>query len=85
MRILVASLLCCVLSACSAKLVVVDRQTIIEQESAAQWPDFEKQVQKKLEKRGPSFFAKEKDSKKKQKLLNLLNSEFVNKDKKLVR
>ncbi len=78
MKLIILIALMSSLSACSVALKpkFVNRETVMEKESAVQWSSFEKKISKKFEERGPSFFSKESTDKRRKKLLNVINSEF---------
>ena len=84
MKFVVLISLVSLLSACSVALKpkFVNRETVMEKESAVQWSSFEKKISKKFEKRGPSFFSEESTDKRRKKLLNVINSEFNSTTKK---
>lgn len=64
------------LMACAPKLYVIDRHTIMEQEAAGDWPNFEDAVLKKSKKPGVTFLQKDSSSTKKKRVLNILNGEM---------
>lgn len=58
---------------CAPKIYVVDRQTVLEEEAAGSWPDFEKQVIEGSKTSGPTPFKKVPQSEQRAKLYNILN------------
>jgi hypothetical protein len=46
------------LSACAPKIYVIDRQTVLEEEAAGDWPQFEKEVIERAKKQGPTPLSK---------------------------
>ena len=65
------------LSACSAKVYVLDRHTILEDEAQGDWPQFEKQLIEASKEKGPVALGKVEMSEKKQRLYHILNGEMV--------
>lgn len=63
--------------ACAPQIYVVDRHTIMEEESAGEWPDFEKEILDKAKTASPVPFQKTPDGAKKKRLYNTLNGEMV--------
>lgn len=61
------------LSACAPKVYVVDRQTILEDEAAGRWPQFEKEVIDGAKAKGPTPFAQVPRGARKARLYNVLN------------
>ena len=62
---------------CTPKIYVVDRQTVLEDEAAGEWPQFEKDLLPKSAARSPAPFSKTKTTAHKAKLYNILNGELV--------
>lgn len=60
-------------SGCMSKVYVIDRQTVLEEEAAGHWPDFEKELLKKAKAQGPTPFAKTPMSARRARLYNVLN------------
>jgi hypothetical protein len=65
------------LVACSPKVYLVDRQTVLEDEAAGEWPDFEKELIHKAKATGPTPFAKVNNGAKKERLYHVLNGELT--------
>ncbi len=61
--------------ACSPKIYVIDQHSIMEMESAGEWPEFEKQNEQNVTLLGPTPYAKEILSNQKQKKLGTLLGE----------
>ena len=77
-KTIVASLLIASgLLSCAPKIYVVDRQSVFEQESAGEWPQFEKEVLGTSVAEGPTPFAKVPLTEKKARLYKVLNGELV--------
>ena len=70
------------LTACSPKIYVIDRHTIMEEEAAGEWPEFEKELLNRSQAQGPTPFAEIADGAEKSRLYNVLNSEMVSNRKK---
>jgi hypothetical protein len=69
-------------TACTFKAPnVIDRHTIMEDEAAGEWPDFEKDSRERTETMGPTAFQKVDNSAKKARLYNVLNGELANRGK----
>ena len=66
----------CFMMSCAPKVYIIDQHTIMEKESAGEWPEFEKEMSKKQSKMGPIFFQKDLKNKKKKRALNVLNGEM---------
>ena len=65
------------LAGCAPAFYLVDRQTVLEDEAAGEWPDFEKQILGKTEARTPTAFPATAESGRKSRLFNVLNGELV--------
>lgn len=65
------------LSSCSPKVYLVDRQTVLEDEAAGDWPNFERALLEKSKAQGPTPFVKGKNSAQKERLYRVLNGEMV--------
>ena len=61
------------LCACTPKLYVVDRQTVLEEEAAGRWPQFEKELLEKSKAQGPTPFSKTPVTARRARLYNVLN------------
>jgi len=57
---------------------VVDRQSVLENDSSGSWPNVEKQLLQANRFPGPSFFAQQSDKKKKNQLEAVLNGDLQN-------
>ena len=64
---------------CSPKIYMVDRQTVLEDEAAGEWPQFEKEILNKSNAKGPTAFQKPEETEKKRRLFNVLNGEMISK------
>jgi hypothetical protein len=64
---------------CAPKFYIVDRQTVLEDEAAGEWPQFEKEIVAKSSAQGPTAFQKPDETEKKRRLFNVLNGEMVSK------
>lgn len=63
--------------ACSPKVYVIDRQTVLEEEAAGEWPDFESQTMKHSETATPVPLAKTPVTESKKRLYRVLNGDVV--------
>jgi hypothetical protein len=63
-------------TACTPKIYVVDRQTVLEEEAAGHWPLFEKEVIKATKAAGPTPFAKVSPGPRRARLYNVLNGQM---------
>lgn len=77
MKILFLISLCVFLSSCVRAIYVVESSTVLENESAGEWPDFEKTMLKKLKKEGPAFYEKGDSSLRRKRALNNINGELI--------
>jgi hypothetical protein len=66
-------------SSCSPKVYLVDRQTVLEEEAAGEWPEFERALLDRSVSEGPVEFPKASTaaSGRRARLYNLLNGEVV--------
>ena len=62
---------------CSPKIYLVDRQTVLEDEAAGEWPEFEKEILAKAKAQGPTPFPQSQDSERKDRLYQVLNGELT--------
>jgi hypothetical protein len=62
---------------CTAKVYVQDRHTIMEEEAAGEWPQFDKQLLNQTAEKGPTAFRKTENNAKKKRLYQVLNGEKV--------
>jgi len=63
--------------ACVPKVYVIDRQTVLEDEAAGEWPEFERELLKKSKAHGPTPFSKVPTSKNRERLYNVLNGSLA--------
>lgn len=75
--IIASFLISCGLFSCAPKIYVIDRQSVFEQESAGEWPQFEKEILGTSVAEGPTPFAKVSLTEKKARLYKVLNGELV--------
>jgi hypothetical protein len=66
-------------AACSPKVYLIDRQTILEEEAAGEWPDFQKELLEKTKSDGPTPFVKTQNNAEKNRLYHVLNGELTQK------
>jgi hypothetical protein len=59
---------------CSIKIYRVDQQTVLEDEAAGEWPEFEREILAKSQSSAPTPFATVAESQRKARLFNVLNS-----------
>ena len=69
------------LSACAPKIYLKDRHTVMEDEAAGEWPDFEKELIEKTQAASPAPLQKVELSAKKRRLYNVLNAELVSQER----
>lgn len=65
------------LGACSPKIYLADRQTVLEDEAAGEWPDFDQDVLRKTQAQSPTPFPTTAVSARRARLFNVLNGELV--------
>lgn len=65
------------LFSCAPKIYVIDRQSVFEQESAGEWPQFEQEIISKSISTGPTPFAKVPVTQKEARVYKVLNGELV--------
>jgi len=64
------------LCSCSPKIYLVDRHTVLEEEAAGEWPDFEKDLLQKSAEFGPVQYPKTPITEEQKRLYRVLNSEL---------
>jgi hypothetical protein len=69
------------LAACAPKVYVIDRQTVLEQESAGEWPEFEKDLYAKTPQSTATPLTSTKVSAAHARLYNVLDGELVEKNR----
>lgn len=74
---LAAALLWIGAAACAPKIYVVDRQTVLEQEAAGDWPEFDKELIAKSLSRGPAPLGKTAPSPQQRRLYNVPNGDLL--------
>lgn len=62
---------------CSPKVYLIDRHTVMEEEAAGEWPDFEKSLLETSSKMAPTPFKKTEISGDQKKLYQVLNGELT--------
>lgn len=72
-----AALVMLATASCSFKYQQIDRHTIMEDEAAGEWPEFEKDVLDKSKEMAPTAFPKTDTNAKQKRLYNVLNGELV--------
>ncbi len=60
---------------CSPKVYLLDRQTILEEEAAGDWPNFEKILLEKTKAQGPAPFIQTQNSSRRERLYRVLNGQ----------
>jgi len=63
---------------CTPKVYIIDRQTVLQEQAAGEWPDFEESLTQNLKKKNPVPLPKTStnENEKNQKLYKVLNSEM---------
>lgn len=69
-------------TACAPKIYVTDRQTVLEEEAAGDWPQFEKELIEKSQARGPAPFGQVRNqmrgkNARQSRIFNVLNGDLV--------
>ena len=62
--------------ACSPKVYVIDNQTVLEEEAAGQWPQFEKQIIDKAKAKGATPISQVPSDAHRERLYNVMNGEM---------
>jgi hypothetical protein len=70
---------------CAPKVYLNDRQTVLEEEAAGEWPEFEKELLEKSKSQGPTPFSKADSQSRNNHLYQVLNGEPVQKESKASR
>lgn len=65
------------LTGCSPKITLIDRHTVLEDEAAGEWPDFEKRMLDDLRTKKPTAYRKIEVNESRAKLFNVFNGEMV--------
>ena len=73
MKTLLLSFAVLLLGACAPKIYVVDRQTVLEEEAAGRWPQFEQELLDHSRGKGPTAFSSVPMSSRRARLYNVLN------------
>jgi hypothetical protein len=73
----VSLVLAAAFAACSPKVYIIDRQTVLEEEAAGEWPDFETQSLQHSEASTPAPLAKTPVTESKERLYRVLNGDVV--------
>lgn len=60
-------------TACAPKIYVIDRQTVLEDEAAGHWPEFDKEVVNGAKAAGPTPFPKVPPNARRNKLYSILS------------
>jgi len=76
LALLMFTVLCC--SSCATiKIYQIDRQTVLEDEAAGEWPEFEKEILQKSEASTPTPFPVVAENSSRARLFNVLNGELT--------
>ena len=62
---------------CIPKIYVIDRQTVLENEAAGEWPQFEKKLLPATQQKTPTALEKTQETKSKHRQLRILNGTVV--------
>lgn len=62
---------------CAPKIYIIDRHTVLEEEAAGHWPQFEKELLEKAKAQGPTAYPKRPPNQKRDRLLNVINGKLV--------
>ena len=66
-----------VLAGCIPKIYVIDRQTVLEDEAAGEWPEFESRLLGPGQARTPTPSARTRESERKARISRVLNGDVV--------
>lgn len=66
-----------ILNSCVPDIYLVDRHTVMEMEASGEWPEFDKIFYSQVKTAGPVGFPKEPETKRKKRVKNMLNGEFI--------
>jgi hypothetical protein len=61
---------------CAPKIYLIDRQTVLEEEAAGEWPEFEKKLIEQSQAKGPTPYSKADLGARNQPLYEVLNGEW---------
>lgn len=66
-------------TACTPKVYVIDRQTVLQEQAAGEWPEFDKTLLPQVKKKDPTNFSTSStsESEKTKRLYRVLNSEVT--------
>ena len=76
-KLMLSAILFLGFTACTPKVYVIDSHTVLEDEAAGEWPQFDKDRQAKSAEKGPVPFPKVPTSGAEERLFNVLNGEMV--------
>lgn len=68
-------------TSCAVKIIKVDQQTVMEEEAAGEWPEFEKEIIHRTQASAPAPFPTVAASSRKTRLFNVLNGEMAAQEK----
>ena len=70
-------LITALISSCAPTLYFIDRQTVMEMESAGEWPEFDKEFFLETIKVGTTDFVTIPNNEQRKRMYSILNGEFV--------
>lgn len=73
----VSAVLLTLTSGCIPKIYVIDRQTVLEDEAAGEWPQFEHKLAPQTQEKTPTAFEKVRETQRKHRQLRVLNGAVV--------
>jgi hypothetical protein len=76
-RVLITIFASTLFAHCSPKIYLIDRQTVLEEEAAGEWPEFEKEWLEKSKSQGPTPFPKAEMNARDRRHYHVLNGELV--------
>lgn len=65
-----------ILAACSPKIYVIDRQTVLEQEASGEWPEFDKALLEKSKAPTPTPFSSVPFNERRQRVYRVLHGDM---------
>ncbi len=67
-------------SACSPKIYIIDRQTVLYESAAGEWPEFEKSLLPRLKKKSPIPYSQvsASENEKNNRLFRIIDGELTN-------
>lgn len=70
-------LISALITSCVPDVYIIDRHTVMEEEAAGDWPEFDKIFYQNVKTAGPTGFPEEPETKRKKRVKTVLNGELT--------